>query len=153
MPTIAFFSTILPHPWRCDMGCLLWIQCISNVILNELTHWHRVTHICVSNLTIIGSDNGLWPGRRQAFVWTNDGILLIGPLGTNFSELFIIIQTFLFKKKHLKVSSAKSLPFCLGLNELIRIGCTNLCFFCYRWVSFISHLSCFKVSVGISFPA
>ena len=48
----------------------------------SLTHWGRVTHICVRKLTIIGSDNGLSPGRRQAIIWTNAGILLIGPLGT-----------------------------------------------------------------------
>ena len=42
-------------------------------------------------LTIIGSDNGLSPGRPQAIIWTNDGILLIAPLGTNFSELLIEI--------------------------------------------------------------
>ena len=83
-----------------------------------LTHWGQVTHICVGNLTIIGSDNGLSPGRRQAIVWTNDGILLIGPLGTNFGDNLIEIQTFSFKKKHLKVSSAKWRPFCLGLSEL-----------------------------------
>ena len=46
----------------------------------RLTHWGRVTHICVGKLTIIGSDNGLSPERRQAIIWTNDGILLIGPL-------------------------------------------------------------------------
>ena len=86
---------------------------------NYLTHWGRVTHICVSKLTITGSDNGLSPGRRQAIIWTNAGILLIGPLGTNFSELLIEIQTFSFKKKHLKVSSAKWRLFSLGLNELI----------------------------------
>ena len=51
-----------------------------------LTHWGRVTHTCVSKLTIIGSDNGLSPDRRQATIWTNAGILLIGPLGTNFSK-------------------------------------------------------------------
>ena len=56
-----------------------------------LTHWGRVTHICVSKLTIIGSDNGLSPGRRQAIIWTNAGILLIGPLRTNFSEILIEI--------------------------------------------------------------
>ena len=55
------------------------------------THWGRVTHICVNKLTIIGSDNGLSPGRRQAIIWTNAGILLIGPLGTNFSEILIEI--------------------------------------------------------------
>ena len=52
-------------------------------------------HICVGNLTIIGSDNGLLPGQRQAIIWTNAGILLIGPLETNFSEILIEIQTFL----------------------------------------------------------
>ena len=57
-----------------------------------------MTHICVSKLTIIGSDNGLSPGRRQAIIWTNDGILLIGPLGTNFSEILTGIQTFSLKK-------------------------------------------------------
>ena len=45
--------------------------------------------ICVGNLIIIGSENSLSPGRRQAIIWTNDGILLIGPLGTNFSEILI----------------------------------------------------------------
>ena len=55
---------------------------IYNVIL---THWGRVTHIRVSNLTIIGSDNVLSPDLRQAIIWTNAGILLIQTLGTNFS--------------------------------------------------------------------
>ena len=57
-----------------------------------LTHWGRVTHICVSKLTIIGSDNGLSPGRRQAIIWNNAGLLLIEPLGTNSSEIAIGIQ-------------------------------------------------------------
>ena len=83
-----------------------------------LTHWGRVTHICVGKITIIGSDNGLSPGRRQAIIWTNVGILLIRPLGTNFSEILIGIQTFSFKKMSLKMSSAKWRPFCLGLNVL-----------------------------------
>ena len=52
-----------------------------------LTHWGRVTHIYVGELTIIGSDNGLSPGRRQAIIRTNAWILLIEPLGTNFSEI------------------------------------------------------------------
>ena len=84
-----------------------------------LTHWGRVTHICVVKLTIIGSDNGLSPGRRQAIIWTNAGILLIGPLGTNFSENIIEILTLSFTKMRLKVSSAKWHPFSLGLNVLM----------------------------------
>ena len=83
-----------------------------------LTHWSRVTHICVSKLTLVDSDNGLSPGRRQAIIWTNAGILLIGPLWTNFSEILIEILTFSFKKMRLKVSSAKWRPFCLGLYVL-----------------------------------
>ena len=77
-----------------------------------------MTHLCVSKLTIIGSDNGLSPDRRQAIIWTNTGLLLIGPFGTNFSEIFIEILIFSFKKMRLKVSSAKRWPFCLGLNVL-----------------------------------
>ena len=78
-----------------------------------------MTHICVGKLTILGSDNDLSPGRRQAIILTNAGILLIGPLGTNFSEILIGIQTFSFKEMRLKMSSARWRPFCLGLNELI----------------------------------
>ena len=77
-----------------------------------------MTHLYVSKLTSIGSDNGLSPGRRQAIIWTNAGILLIGNLWTNFSEILIEIQTFSLKKMRLKVSSAKRRPFCLGLNVL-----------------------------------
>ena len=77
-----------------------------------------MTHICVGKSTIIASDNGLSPGRRQAIIWTNAGILLIGPLGTKFNEILIEIHTFSFKKMHLKISSAKWRPFCLGPNVL-----------------------------------
>ena len=82
------------------------------------THWGRVTHICVGKLAIIGSNNGLSPGRRQAIIWTNAAILLIGPLGTNFSEILNELQTFSLKKILLKMSSAKCCPFRLGLNVL-----------------------------------
>ena len=77
-----------------------------------------MAHICVSKFIIIGSDNGLSPGRRQAIIWTNAGILLIRTSGTNFSEILSLIHTFSFKKIHLKMASAKWHPFCLGLNVL-----------------------------------
>ena len=83
-----------------------------------LTHWGRVTHICVGNQTIIGSDNGLSPDRCQAFIWNNAGILLIGPLVTNFSEILIEIYTLSFKRMHMKMSSGKWRLLCLGLNVL-----------------------------------
>ena len=91
-----------------------------NWLTPPLTHWGWVTHICVCKLTIIGSDNGLSPDRRQAIIWTNVGLLLNGLLGTNFSEILIEILTFSFKKMRLKVSSAKRRPFCLSLNVLMQ---------------------------------
>ena len=39
-----------------------------------------MTHICVSKLGIIGSDNGLSPGQDQAIICTDAGILFIEPL-------------------------------------------------------------------------
>ena len=78
---------------------------------HRLIHWGLVMHICIGNLIIIGSDNGLVPTRWQ-------GILLTGPLGTNLSGILIKIRTFSFKKMHFKLSSAKWQPFCLGLNVL-----------------------------------
>ena len=87
--------------------------------LNFLTHWGWLMHICIGKPTTIGSDNGSSPERRQAIIWTNAGILLIGPLGTNFSEILIEIQTFSWKKIRLKMSSAKCCSFRLGLNVLM----------------------------------
>ena len=83
---------------------------------DALTHWGWVMHICISKLTIIGWDNGLLPGRRQAIISTNAGILLIGPLGTNFSEILIEIYIFSLKKMHLKLLSGNWRPSCLCHN-------------------------------------
>ena len=87
-----------------------------------LTHWGRVTHICLIKLTIIGSDNGLLPDQGQAIIWINAGFLSIGPLGTKFSEILIKISNFSFTKMHLKLSSAKWRPFCPEGDELTHWG-------------------------------
>ena len=108
----VFIPAPLPH---CPLRCFVLTKI-------SLTHWVRVTHICVGKLTIIGSNNGLSPGRRQAIIWTYAGMLLISPLGTNFNEILIEIHTFSFKNIHLKMSSGKWPPFCLGLNVLIHMG-------------------------------
>ena len=78
-------------PWPHDMGIYsaLLALCEGNPIWQThggLSHWGQV-RICISKLTITGSDNGLSPGRHQAIIWTNAGILLTGPLGANFSEI------------------------------------------------------------------
>ena len=78
-----------------------------------------MTHICISKQTIIGSDNGLSPGRRQDIIRTNAAVLLIWTVGTNFSEILSEIHIFSFKKMHLKMSSAKWWQFCLGLKVLM----------------------------------
>ena len=36
--------------------------------------------MCVNDLAIIGSDNGLSSGRGQSIIWANRGIALTGPL-------------------------------------------------------------------------
>ena len=122
------------------MGRLFWIHwgseyreiyvstiCDDTQQLVGLTHWVRVTHICVGELTIIVSDNSLSPERRQAIIWTSAWILLIGPYGTNFSEISIEILIFSFTQMSLKVSPAKWRPFCPGLNELNIYSLLNRC--------------------------
>ena len=76
------------------------------------------------NITIIGSDNGLSPGQHQAIIWTGAGILLIGPLGTNFSEILIENHIFSFKidafeKVVWEMSSILSRPPCAKLAPII----------------------------------
>ena len=99
----------------------IWLAHFNARHWSDLHYWDRVTHISVSKLTSIGSDNGLSLGRRKAIIWTNAGILLIGPLWTKFSEILIEILRVSFKKIRLKRSSAKWQPFCLGLNVLIKV--------------------------------
>ena len=114
------------RPQWVNVNCTCWLQFCSDI--HVLTHWSWVTHICIGNLTIIGSENGFPPGWRQAIIWTNDWILLIKSFGTNFSDIFNKIYIFLFRKMHLNMSSANWQPFCLGLNALIVIvaGCRCL---------------------------
>ena len=64
------------------------------ILAKPLTHLGQATHISVSKVTIIGSHNGLSPGRRQAIILTNGEISLIGPLGTHFNEIAIDDHTF-----------------------------------------------------------
>ena len=61
-----------------------------------------MTRICVSELTIIGSEDALSTGRDQAIISANAGILLIGPLRTKLQwnlnqNPYIFIQENVFK--------------------------------------------------------
>ena len=102
----------------------------SEYIINGLGTGGRVTHICTGKLAIICSDSGLSPGWCQAIMWTNAGILLIGSLVIHASDIPIIIHTFSLKKLHLKISSVKWHPLCLGpnvLRTLQKIECIPSC--------------------------
>ena len=118
MPTLSHWWQQRLLLWSTNQSHQRWhhVNSYISVAARTLTHWGRVTHICISKITIIGSDNGLSPGRCQAVISTNAGILLIWPLGTNFNEMFIEILIFSFMKMRLKVSSAKWRPFGLSLN-------------------------------------
>ena len=71
------------------------------------------------NWVRIGSDNGLSPIRCQAIIWTNAWLFSIWPLGANFSEILIKLQHFSFTIPHLKMFSAKWLPFCPEGDDLL----------------------------------
>ena len=77
-------TTILPR-----------LSLISQTSKNSAVSW--LSHVIVYK----------WYFRCQAIIWNNAGLLLIEPLGTNFSEISIGIQTFSFMKMHMKMSSAK----------------------------------------------
>ena len=93
------------------------------MVVPLLTHWGQAMYICVSKLPIFGWDNGLSPGRRQAIIWTNAGLLSIGPLGTEFSEISIEIYTFSFMKMHRKMAAILSQPQCVNAIRPEQNGC------------------------------
>ena len=131
---VITYQVILNFPFNIVLlCCAIYFASAAEVILSHvqvllmrscflhghlLNHWGWVTYICISKVPLICSGNGFSPVRRQAIIWSNAGILLIGPLGTNFSEILIEIHTFSFKKMHLKMLSGKWRPFCLCLNVL-----------------------------------
>ena len=99
-----------------------------------LTYWGRVMHICVSKLTIIGSDNGLSPGRRQAIIWTNAGIVnwtLGNKFQWNLNRIqYIFIQENAFEDVVCEMASMSSRPQCVKfLNWAIYIMKINPKFF------------------------
>ena len=101
--------------------CWYYTMALAQILCSrykDCVVWLVVNSLRPSKLTIIISDNGVLPGRRQAIIWTSAGILLVGALGTNFSEILIKICIFSLNKMLLKMSSGKGRPSCLGLNVL-----------------------------------
>ena len=58
-----------------------------------LTHWGRVTHICVSKLTILGSDNGFLLARDVANIFKSVLSLLYRRRMSGFRVPFIYVGT------------------------------------------------------------
>ena len=121
----------------------------------HLTHWGQVTHICVSKITIIGSDNGLLPGWCPAIIWTNAGTLLIGTLGTNLNQILSDIHIFSFREMYLKMSYGKWKPFCLDFNMWIKYDALPVYKIPLQWkrqssvVEYISYASLRIIHVNI----
>ena len=130
-----------------------WIVSSSHKTCNW-THWDRVTQIYVGNLTIIGSNDGLCPGRHQAIIWTNAGMLFIGPLETNFSEILIKSPTSLFKKMHFKLSSANvgailSPPQCVKQEymPITNVPADELAYISVRWQATLWRPKVWKINI------
>ena len=107
---------------ECDLEHPILCQCWAR-FRYELMHWGWVMHISVSKLTITGSDSGLSPGRRQAIIWTNAGLLLIEPLGTNFAEFLIKIHIFSYNAFEIviwKMAAILSRPQCVNVCVSLR---------------------------------
>ena len=105
-----------------------------DMVTDNLTHWGRVTHICIGKLTILGSDNGLLPGWRQAIIWTNAVFLSTGPLRTYFSEYLsknttIFIEENAHESVACEMASILSRPQCVKQKWLQ----TN------HWVCYMGH--------------
>ena len=88
--------------------------------LPVLTHWGRVTHIYVSKLPTIGSDNGLSPGRRQAIIWTNAGNIvdwtLMNKLQWNFNRnCKTFVQENAFESVVCEMATMFSRPQCVNI--------------------------------------
>ena len=94
-------------------------------------------------LLTVGEDNGFAPGWHQVIIWTNVGILLIWPLGTNFNKIFNR-NSYIFKKIHLKMSPGKmanilSRPQYVKSHRKWSINCmVSICIYIVDWS--IEHL-------------
>ena len=92
-----------------------------------------MTHICVSDLNIIGSDNGLSPGRRQAIIWTNAGILKTWILGKDNNAWCLLIYTLSIPWWSCSVSLSSLEP-CTCVSHQYVAWCMACCMYNYIFV-------------------
>ena len=65
---MSMSDTIIYHPIS---RIREFVRSYNKMSFHILTHQGRVTHTRVSKYTILVSDNGLSPGRRQAIIGIN----------------------------------------------------------------------------------
>ena len=128
---------------KCHVMIAIRVNNIGNAYIKMHATGHS-TRAVKGNYTKLYLNNGLSPGRSQAIIWTDAEILLIGPLGSNCTEIVIEIITLSFKKMRFKVSSVKRRPFCIGLNVLN--NCDDFFYRCNTWgsvciITSVHHLS------------
>ena len=93
-PFHKLFSITIQIRWNIHLSVF---QLLVTKPIRNLAHAMRAQLLCyvhffiAGKLSIIGSDNGLSLSQFQA-ISTAAGILLIEPLGTNFSEILIKSQ-------------------------------------------------------------
>ena len=103
--TVCWSGNNFPWQMSCEMTCFKDYGYFWNLI----GAWGDVAGLFVNSFSL---------GQHQAIIWTNAGILIIGTLRTNFSEILSESHTFLFKKMLLKILSVKWWKFCFRLNAL-----------------------------------
>ena len=95
------------------------LYCIMDSKMNFKTHRGRVTHICVCNLTIIGSDNGLSaPSHYLNQCWNTVNWTPSNKLQWNVNRnSYIFIQENPFENVVCKMAAILSRPQCVILSD------------------------------------
>ena len=146
-PNEAFICRKTESSFGKKMACRLWClnqERLESLRFHTIIFYNRYSKFiylymrkCSWNYRLQGREHNLGSGRQDLNHWgewliyasvnytANAGILSIGSLRTNFSEILIKIHTLSFKKMHLNMSSGKYRPSCLGLNVLMEATNNN----------------------------
>ena len=106
-----------PFTWTND-NIVIWRK-YAPLGGNVLTHWGRMTHTCVGELTTIGSGNGLSPGRRQAIYLNQCWHTINSNLRNKFQwnrkrNSYILIQENVFENVVCEIASILPRPQCVN---------------------------------------
>ena len=121
----SFIALVIVITWLDFREVLLETVILANFLL---THRGQVTHICVSRLTTIGSDNGLSPSRRQAIIKSMMGYcsgldikhLVYIPVGHMVLKIYVPCKNFHEPSKYL-YKPCKAYIYCWENNYMLRL--------------------------------